>query len=160
MKAIVILYKGREVSKETIRNIVEAANFDINNLVVNTLSDSEYESLKDSTSTLTKLLTPPDKTTIAVSCDPIDQIDNAADVVIRVTRGIKHNSIAKRAIPLICKHRYEPDSTTRELVKAIDVLSTNGNVSSSWLKRHGLTRAEWNDARNFISGLSNVEVYG
>lgn len=157
MKAIIILYKGNQLSAELVaRTLVYDVGLKSDKVAVKVLSDSDVESLTESVSTMSSIF----DVDSSVTTSSADFADDAADVIIRVSQGTDHDVLAKRIIPLICKNRYDADDTTDELVKAINVLSSGKKVSNDWLKRHGLTRTQWNKAQQFIGELSSVELYG
>lgn len=152
MKAIVILYTGHKPIKQEIVNGL--LNFGINpeSTTVKVLDDIEVSSLKTIGDHLKQILEVPTET---VENEKIDWADDAADVVINITKGTNRMDIAKNTLMLL-RHGSGNGKTkdvVNEFVKACEILKSGKMVSNGWLQRHGLTRREWNDAQSFINSI-------
>ena len=150
MKAIVILYTGHKPIKQEIVNGL--LNFGINpeSAIVKVLDDTEVNSLKTIGDHLKQILEVPAE---VVEHEKVDYADDAADVVINITKGVNRMDIAKNSLMLL-RHGSgdsKKNSVVSEFVKACEILKSGKTVSNGWLQRHGITRREWNDAQSFIN---------
>lgn len=152
MKAIVILYTGHKPTKQEIVDGLLSFGVSPESTTVKVLDDIEVNSLKTVGNQLKQILEVP---AITVENDNIDWADDAADVVINITKGTNRMDIAKNSLMLL-RHGSGNGKTkdvVNEFVKACEVLKSGKMVSNGWLQRHGLTRREWNDAQTFINSI-------
>lgn len=152
MKAIVILYTGHKPLKQEIFNGL--LNFAISpeSATVKVLDDSEVSSLKTVSDHLKQILEVPAE---VVENEKVDYADNAADIVINITKSVNPMDIAKNSLMLL---RHNSDNSRKksvvsEFVKACEVLKSGKMVSNGWLQRHGITRGEWDNAQSFINSI-------
>lgn len=152
MKAIVILYTGHKPIKQEIFNGL--LNFGINpeSTTVKVLDDEEVRNLMSVGNQLRQILEVPAE---PIKHENVDWADDAADVVINITKGINRMDIAKNTLMLL-RHGSGNGKTkdvVNEFVKACEILKSGKMVSNGWLQRHGLTRKEWNNAQSFINSI-------
>lgn len=152
MKAIVILYTGHKpIEQEIVNGLL---NFGVNpeSATVKVLDDGEVRNLMSVGNQLKQILEVPVE---PIKYENVDWADDAADVVINVTKGINRMDITKNALMLL-RHNSGDGKTNdvaREFVKACEILKSGRIVSNGWLQRHGLSRREWEGAQAFINRI-------
>lgn len=152
MKAIVILYTGYKPIKQEIVNGLLGFGISPETATVKVLDDSEVSNFKTANDHLKQILEVPAE---VVENEKVDYADDAADVVINITKSVNPMDIAKNSLMLL---RHNSDNSKKknvvsEFVKACEVLKSGKMVSNGWLQRHGITRGEWKDAQSFINSI-------